>query len=82
MDFLSVNHLLVAHCPGRWLYEYLSRYSFRFGLGSVAEGSAYSTYSANTNQQANPALDWFSFEFLVVPLCYCVTLTGSDNGLY
>ena len=69
MDFLSVNHLLVAHCPGRWLYEYLSRYSLRFGLGSVAVGSAYSTYSVNTNQQANPELDWFSLEFLVVPLC-------------
>ena len=62
--------------------EYLSRYSFRFGLGSVAVGSAYSTYSENTNQQANPVLDWFSFEFLVVPLCERVTLTGSDNGFY
>ena len=62
--------------------KYLNRYSLRFGLGSVAVGSAYSTYSVNTNQQANPKMDWFSLEFLVVPLCYCVTLTGSDNRLY
>ena len=62
--------------------KYLSRYSLRFGLGIVAVGSAYSTYSENTNQQVNPWMDWFSLEFLVVPLCYCVTLTGPDNGLY
>ena len=62
--------------------KYLPINSLRFGLGSVAVGSAYSTYSENTNHQANPKMDWFSLEFLVVPLCYCVTLTGSDNGLY
>ena len=60
----------------------MSIYSLRFGLGSVAVGSAYSTHSVNTNHQANPKMDWFSLEFLVVPLCYCVTLTGSDNGFY
>jgi len=27
-------------------------------------------------------MNWFSLEFMVVPLCYCVTLTGPDNGLY
>ncbi len=49
--------------------EYLSRYSLKFGLGSVDVGSTYSTYSENTNHQANPRMDWLSLEFLVVPLC-------------
>ncbi len=49
--------------------EYLSRYSLRLRLGSVAAGSAYSTYSEKTNHQANPRMDWYSLEFLVVPLC-------------
>jgi len=56
-------------------------YSLRFGLGSVAVGSACSTYSAKTNikQPVVGCLHLSSW------WCRCVTrvtLTGSDNGCY
>ena len=49
---LTTCWLLIVLADGH--VKYLNRYSLRFGLGSVAVGSAYSTYSENTNQQANP----------------------------
>ena len=63
--------------------KYLNRYSLRFGLGSFAVGSAYSTYSVNTNHQANPKMDWFHLSSW---WCRCVTasrrrgqITGSTK---
>jgi len=51
------------------------------GLGSVAVGSACSTYSETRTLIIDQSMT-FHLSSMVPPLCWSVGLTGSDNGSY